>query len=713
MVETSKALESAEARAKSSTVNLEPLAKRIEELEHRATALGEVDQRVEALAETTAQAQRQAAKLISLDGELESCRHEVQQLGSQTRDTGASLEAFRRALGEGDQRVEALAETTVQAQRQAAKLISLDGEFENCKREVQQLRAQTGDTGASLEAFRRELAALEDFRNQYRQARGELKEFEQGVNQAIALRLELEQMHVVAGQLAQDYNKIHDTAREVRKDSAAASRAVREVKRKLDVQVASLDVGLKQVARGKKTLTRIDRIVEKTEARLDAAERLRDEFVRETARMEKDGHARVDLMRTFIERLAVEKQGVAAFDERLRALRGSVHDAERRMDALSANERQLESLPPRVDELSGAFQALTRRADELGERQTGLETAQEQLARVQDMAPQATAQYESLRQSQAEFDRHIARVAETAKFVEVFEGRLDALKRDHAALESLPPRVDELSGAFQALTRRADELGERQTGLEIAEEQLGRVQDMASQASAQYESLGQSQAEFDQHIARVTEAAKFVEVFEGRLDALQTAATETVKTLLGQTEELGRKQAGLGTLSEQLARVTERIQFVETLEGRLNALHAVASDVDQKVVVHRVSLETLKHERTALEEFRHELQQSHDELKQITQSMDQALAVRTELEQLAEHVNTHVEQRALEKKELEAFDQRLLVLRGSVQDAEARMKALSTQEMQLAYLPRRLEELSKMFEELMGQAHELTRNKSA
>ena len=620
MVETSKALESAEARAKSSTVNLEPLAKRIEELEHRATALGEVDQRVEALAETTAQAQRQAAKLISLDGELESCRHEVQQLGSQTRDTGASLEAFRRALGEGDQRVEALAETTVQAQRQAAKLISLDGEFENCKREVQQLRAQTGDTGASLEAFRRELAALEDFRNQYQQARGELKELEQGVNQAIALRLELEQMHVVAGQLAQDYNKIHDTAREVRKDSAAASRAVREVKRKLDVQVASLDVGLKQVARGEKTLTRIDRIVEKTEARLDAAERLRDEFVRETARMEKDGHARVDLMRTFIERLAVEKQGVAAFDERLRALRGSVHDAERRMDALSANERQLESLPSRVDELSGAFQALTRRADEFGERQTGLETAQEQLARVQDMAPQATAQYESLRQSQAEFDRHIARVAETAKFVEVFEGRLDAL---------------------------------------------------------------------------------------------QTAATETVKTLLGQTEELGRKQAGLATLSEQLARVTERIQFVETLEGRLNALHAVASDVDQKVVVHRVSLETLKHERTALEEFRHELQQSHDELKQITQSMDQALAVRTELEQLAEHVNTHVEQRALEKKELEAFDQRLLVLRGSVQDAEARMKALSTQEMQLAYLPRRLEELSKMFEELMGQAHELTRNKSA
>ena len=135
--------------------------------------------------------------------------------------------------------------------------------------------------------------------------------------------------------------------------------------------------------------------------------------------------------------------------------------------------------------------------------------------------------------------------------------------------------------------------------------------------------------------------------------------------------------------------MTERIQFVEMLEGRLNALHAVASDVDQKVVVHRASLETLKHERTALEQFRHELQQSHNELKQITQSMNQALAVRAELEQLAEYVNTHAERRALEKKELEAFDQRLLVLRGAVLDAEARMKALSTQEMQLAYLPRR------------------------
>ena len=391
MVETSKTLESAEARAKSSTVSLEPLAKRIEELEHRATALGEGDQRVEALAETTAQAQRQAAKLISLEGELESYSREVQQLRSQTRDTGASLEAFRR-----------------------------------------------------------ELAPLEDVRNQFQQARGELKELEQGGNQAIALRLELEQMHVVAGQLAQDYNKIHDTAREVRKDSAAASRAVREVKRKLDVQVASLDVGLKQVARGEKTLTRIDRIVEKTEARLGAAEGLRDECVRETARMEKDGHELVDFMRTFIERLAVEKQGVAAFDERLRALHGSVQGAERRMAALSAHGRQLESLPPRVDELSGAFQALTTRADELGEKQTGLETAQEQLARVQDMASQATAQYESLRQSQAELDQHVARVTETTKFVEVFEGRLDALKRD---VKSLDVGLKQVARGEKTLTR--------------------------------------------------------------------------------------------------------------------------------------------------------------------------------------------------------------------------------------------------------------------
>ena len=555
MVETGKALESAEAKAKSSTASLEVLAKRIQELEHRAAALGEGDQRVEALAETTALAQRQAAKLSSLDGELESCR-----------------------------------------------------------REVQQLRSQTGDTGASLEAFRRELAALEDVRKQFQQARGELKELEQGGNQAVALRLELDQMHVVAGQLAQDYKEIHDTAREVRKDSAAAARIVREVKRKLDVQAASLDVGLKQVVRGEKTLTRIDQIVQKTEAKLDEAARLRDEFVGETARMEKDGRALVDLMRTYIEGLAVEKQGVAAFDERLRALHGSVHDAERRMDALSASERQLESLSPRADELSGAFQALTRRADELGERQTGLDTAQEQLARVQDLASQATAQYESLRQHQAELD---------------------------------------------------------------------------------------------QHTARVTETIRFVEVFEGRLDALQTTATETVQTLLSQTEELGRKQAGLATLSEQLARVTERIQFVEMLEGRLNALNAVASDVDQKVVVHRASLEALKHERTALEEFRHDLQQSHFELKQVTQSVDQALAARTELEELAEYVNIHVERGAIEKKEIEAFDQRLLVLRGSVQDTEARMKALSTRESQLAYLPQRVEEFSRMFEVLMSQAHEI------
>ena len=255
------------------------------------------------------------------------------------------------------------------------------------------------------------------------------------MDNANALRSELDQVRGTAGQLSQDYTKLRDTSREAREDSIAASEAVKDVEKRLgplvqlqelsktteekltwlnslaehvaqkskalesqkhtveravveanrlnelvwsmDVQINKLNEGLKQAARSEESLDKIEKLVAETNAQVETSTKVRDEFAREAARFEKDGRALVDVLRTNLEKLSLEKKEFESFDQRLRALQSSVREAENRVDALSAKEKNLSLLNQKADALSKEFQALTTHADELTRKQANLETLQE------------------------------------------------------------------------------------------------------------------------------------------------------------------------------------------------------------------------------------------------------------------------------------------------------------------------------------------------
>ncbi|MBM3818867.1 MAG: hypothetical protein FJW14_07620 [Acidimicrobiia bacterium] len=337
------------------------------------------------------------------------------------------LEQQAKSFGETEKRVSTLIDTATHAQQAAEKVMAPNGELEKHRRMVQQLSSQALETQASVDALKKERAALEEFRAQLRQSQTEMK---QSVDQASGLRSELDQVRGTASQLAQDYARLRETSREAREDSSAAIEGVKEVEKKLgplmqlqelsktteekltslnalaehvnqkakaletqkhtidravveanrlnemvwsmDVQIGKLNEGLKQVTRSEETVAKIEKVVEETNAKLDAATKVRDEFARETVRMEKDGRALVDVMRTYVEKLALEKKEFEAFDQRLRSLQTSVHEAEGRMEALNAKERHLATLGQRVDVLSKDFTTLMGQADELTKKQATL-----------------------------------------------------------------------------------------------------------------------------------------------------------------------------------------------------------------------------------------------------------------------------------------------------------------------------------------------------
>lgn len=118
-------------------------------------------------------------------------------------------------------------------------------------------------------------------------------------------------------------------------------------------------------------------LLEQTQAQVDAASKVRDEFVRETARFEKDAGALLRELRGSMETLALHKEEFETFNQRLRTLQQSLDGAEQRLEALGAHERQLSLLPERLDEFSQIFRSLMTQADELSSKQASLAKVQQ------------------------------------------------------------------------------------------------------------------------------------------------------------------------------------------------------------------------------------------------------------------------------------------------------------------------------------------------
>ena len=86
--------------------------------------------------------------------------------------------------------MQGLIEAATSAQQAGERLMAPDGELQKHRRQVQQLSSQALETQASVDAIKKERAALEEFRTQLRQSQNEIK---QSVDHASSLRGELDQ----------------------------------------------------------------------------------------------------------------------------------------------------------------------------------------------------------------------------------------------------------------------------------------------------------------------------------------------------------------------------------------------------------------------------------------------------------------------------------------------------------------------------------------
>ena len=335
-----------------------------------------------------------SAKLAPLGKQLEEVTDKATGITDRLDEIARRLTALddrTHELEDVDKRIQALKDAAKGAEQTTLKALGPDGELHKHREAVQNLSSQALQTQAILATLKKERTALEELRGHLRESEGEVK---QALGHASTLKGELDQVRSTASALQQDFTKIRETSREAREDTNAAIATVKEVEQKLgplaqihelsqsteerlnalnalaehvshkakavesqqqaiehavvqfnrvnemvwsmDVQMARLNEGLKQAAKAEETLGRIEKLTQETNGQLDSAAKTQQEVERETIKLSKEGTTLLDAVRGQVDTLAMKKKELEAFDERVRALQGTVGDAESRVDALAA-----------------------------------------------------------------------------------------------------------------------------------------------------------------------------------------------------------------------------------------------------------------------------------------------------------------------------------------------------------------------------------------
>src|SRR5262249_3244421 len=296
---------------------------------------------------------------------------------------------------------------------------------------------------------------------------------------------------------------------------------------------------------------------------LEAASKLNQEFERESARLEKDGKQLLDAVRGEVNSLSIHKREFEAFDERLRILQTSVGDAESRMLALTAKDKNLVELAQQIDALHKRFESLFAQADDLTKKQLSLESLRDRLAQVDELSKRTSWQMDALRQSREDLDVLSKEIqefytshAEAAKLA-------DKLGADRLALETFTDRMTAFASQTPELEAKMDAI-------------LGKLK-LVDEGAEKATRLHETVAELDAQLSRVSARVPFVEKLETRLNGLNALSADVDQKLadqLARRAELDTLKTALDGVAAQMVDTQHKLEAVRRLETTLVPLVA-------------------------------------------------------------------------------------------------------------------------------------------
>lgn len=542
-----------------------------------------------AMDETLLSMRQRSASLTPIARLLDHLAQKMTGAGTKLDEIGERLAALDgrtrelEQLGGHVQELQAAARQVEQSFREATRL---DGEVRKQRETIDELSSQARQTHASLDALKEERAAFEELRGQLRSAQTEIK---QTVEHAGALDTDLAQLRGIASGLTEDWARIGETSRAAREDASAATAAIREAEKSLG------------------SLAQLQALAQNT-------------------------------------------------DERLVALNGLAERVSLKAKAIESQKLTVEHALVQSNRVQEMVWSMDQQVARLSDGMRQAATAEETLERLEKLSTGATQRLEGAARLHAETERHatlleqragsllesmhtqIETLAVDRKTVEAVDARLrildGALGRAEARMGALAGQEKDLAGIaqgiegvakrFEDLLAQSDELTKRQLALDSLQEQLTEVDALAKKTSRQMDWLRQGREEVEALRMEVLEfqeshagAAQLgadlagyrqvLQAVDQRMAAVSARTPELearvdgilarVSRVEGASQQAGRLEELMSTVDGQVARLEARASLVETIEGRLNGLNALSTEIDRRLeqqLERRTDLDKLK-----------------------------------------------------------------------------------------------------------------------
>ncbi len=658
--------------------------KRVENFDQLAKRMGE-------LLEQVTQAKRVSEALSAPDGDLQQHRLAIDAMSSQAQEAQATLGQLRLENQKLD-------ELRVQLRNSTAEVAQTIAGVATCKAELDALRAsETGlrqemqDIQGSARAAHSDSVAAA---RTVSEVQGKLESLAQLQELSKTTEKRLSSLNALAEHVSHK-TKALETQKHTVEHAVVEATRLNEMVWSMDAQIAKLAAGGAQMQQTEEALSRMEKLAQAAAHDLTAASAARDEFLRESARLESQGRSFTEYLRSAIERLAVEKREVDAFDQRLKALALAVGESETRVHSVLAKDEALVAMQQRNEALGKTFAALMAQAAELARKQSDLDTLAGQLAQVDGLAKRTAAQHEGLLQSQ----QHVKTVhAELAEFHKAHAQAMqlrDKLAIDRAALEALGERTATMLGRTPEIEARLDAV-------------LGKMAlvDEGNNAAAR---LGELAGDLEVQLSRVGSRLQFVERLEERVNGLQVVTTDVERKLAEQLARRGEVESLKNlcdTLATQVVDAQQKLDGVASLQGRLLPLTSQVATLMQTLEKSQHAVDALKKDEALVNEQKTrfselvehgralsiETAQRLQQVQAVSEDLGRATALKEEV--LAELARVQARQRDA-VSQTDAAEDQLKRVETAVKQLEQRSAQLLHSERNIEAFEGRLNELDR------------------
>lgn len=413
------------------------------------------------------------------------------------------------------------------------------------------------------------------------------------------------------------------------------------------------------------------------------------------------------MLDAFKKRAAVSKREVVLEErhelqrliETARAERAAMDETLLRLRARSANlmpiGKSLERITENVVGAVTKLEEIDERLAALDGRTHALEELDGHIQGLRDAAKQAEQSVQNAIRPDGELEKHREAVEQLSSQAQQAHATLNTLRMEHVALEELR---SQLRTAQTEIKQSVDHAG-------ALESELEQIRGIASGLTEDCARLGETSRMAREDSTAAMTVIKEVEKKLGPLAQFREVGQDTEERLVAlnalaervslKAKVIESQQLTVEHALVQANRVNEMVWSMEAQIGKLKEGMKHAATAEETIA----RLEKLSADTTERLEDAAKL---HEETERQTAGLEKRGAL------LLESMHAQVGTLAIDKKEVEAVDERLRALDGAVGHAEARMSALGEQEKFLSSLAQRVEGISKRFEELFAQSDELT-----